>query len=222
MRPSKTIKKMVWKSIVAGMFVAAAFAFASPSVAKCADQNRPTNQAMYSYMTKGINEAQAGKIDLADQTWRAAYQVIKTDCYAVYPWAQDIVASLEQGKPQRALDNFGTNDLHSMYVDIGADKPYLKGLAAFKRGDFPTAATEFQDAIRLSDKALGQSRFPQADFALGVAFFASDKRAEAVRQWRLTLSDRWPAVPQADLDGPDGVWLAALELYAAYRVPPLG
>lgn len=176
---------------------------------------------MYSYVTKGIAAAQAGKIDSADQTWRAAYQIIKTNCYAVSERAQDIVASLEQGKPQHALDNFGTNDLHSMYVDIGADKPYLKGIAAFKRGDFSTARTELQGAIRLSDKFLGQSLFPQADFALGVALYASGKRSEAVRQWRLTLSDRWPAVPAADLSGPDAVWLAALELYGIYRVPPL-
>jgi TolA-binding protein len=196
---------------------------AAPATARCTDDQSSPNfqpKAMYAYMIKGMTEAQNGKLDAADQTWSAAYQFMKEHCYRGSEWGRSLVPLIQNGKVQQAFDLFPDDNLMSMYGDVGADKPYERGLVAAKHGDFPTSAKEFQEATEVSAQYLGQSRFPDADFMLGMALYAQGKHTAAVRQWRLTLSDRSPAVPNADWSGPDQIWLSALQLYATQRVPP--
>lgn len=198
------------------MLMLVVFSFGTPVAAHCPSDFTTAGyqpKTMYAFMTKGTTEAQAGNESGADQTWRAAYEFYKDHC-SIPEWAANLVPLVKAGKVQQAFQLFDQDYLMPMYWDVGADKPYYKASAAAKHGDFDTAVRGFQEALEISAKSLGQSRFPEADFMLGMALYGQGKRAEAVRQWRVTLSDSWPAVPEADVSGPDAIWLAALQLYA--------
>jgi hypothetical protein len=222
-RASQSLRRnRVVSAVCVAMLTATSLLLAKPAAAQCTDTAKgPAYQprVMYSYMTKGRDEAQGGNLHAADQTWRAAYQFMKTHCY-LPGWALNIVPLIREGKVQQAFQIFTDDNLMPTYKDVGADKPYDRGLAAAKRGDFATSASEFRNAIKVSANSMGPSRFPEADFMLGMALCAQGRHTEAVRQWQLTLSDRWPAVPEADFSGPDPIWTSALQLYATQRTPP--
>jgi len=212
---------LIWKNASVGLIATVTLvASTTCASASCAEHSRLTNQQMYAYLAKGIEQAQAHKLDLAEQTWRTAYRVLEAGCYAAPESAHELVASIEHGNVHHAFAGFSTDQLMPMYKDIGADKPYAQGIAAAQAGNFPAAVSALQTAIRISDKAYSKMTFPRADFALGMALIAEGKRDAAVTQWRLVLSDMWPAVPEADFAGPDALWLAALELYAKQRTSP--
>jgi len=208
------------------LVVCVVVASASPGMAQCtgridSSQDLTAKMQMYSYMTAGIAQAQGGSLSAADQTWRAAYDYWTKYCYPDAPnWVNHVVRLIRGGKVQEAFQTF-PGIVAPMYSDAGADTSYKNGLNAGQRGEFKIAADEFRNAIQIVSKYSGKSCCPDADFMLGMALYGQGKRADATRQWRLTLSDSYPAVPEPEASGPDGFWLSALQLYATQRVPPL-